>query len=294
MSREASLTILGIAQDGGRPQPGCFRDCCIAPHSDPRLVRHPVSLGIIGTDDSTHLIEASREMAWQFRLWSEVDSSEGPLDSIWITHAHHGHVDGLGLFGKEAMNAKGLRLHCSERFADLIEKTPSWSAMVHAGVLEPTSWTDGLPIVLGDSGLTMTPISVPHRDELSDMHSLLISGPGRSVLFLPDHDDWSETLAHVGAADIRGWLSMIGADIALLDGTFWSMDELQHRHQSHVPHPCVSETLERLGPRREDDPEVLFLHLNHTNPLHDQEGPEYAEVLSLGWAVAEEGMRFTL
>ena len=245
-------------------------------------------------DDSTHLIEASRNIAEQFRIWSEVDPSEGPLDSLWITHAHHGHVDGLGLFGKTTMNAKGLVLNCSEQFADLIERTPAWKLLVDEGVLVPTVWGDGEMVIIGDSGISITPISVPHRDELSDTHAMLISGPNRSVLFMSDHDDWDETLEHVQSNDIRGWLRGIGADIALLDGTFWSKDELQHRNQSKVRHPCIIESLQRLGDRRDDDPEIFFLHLNHTNPIHNLKGDEYAQVTAQGWGVATEGMHFTL
>ena len=87
---------------------------------------------------------------------------------------------------------------------------------------------------------------------------------------------------------------MLEVDIALLDATFWSDDELQHRKQSEVPHPPVSQTLEMLGARREGDPRLVFIHLNHTNPLHESSSKAYGEVLRLGWEVGHEGMRFDL
>jgi len=61
-----------------------------------------------------------------------------------------------------------------------------------------------------------------------------------------------------------------------------------------VPHPPVQESLERLGRRQEGDPDIVFVHLNHTNPLHDVDSEEHREVTALGWRVGEQGMTFTL
>jgi len=43
-----------------------------------------------------------------------------------------------------------------------------------------------------------------------------------------------------------------------------------------------------------NDPRVIFIHLNHTNPLHYPNSIEYQKVSSLGWEVGEEGMEFNL
>ena len=120
--RDVRVTVLGSAQDGGVPQPGCSRECCLRVRANDALRRHPVSLGIVGADGSTHLLEASRAMGEQFEIWHSTDPAEGELSSVSITHAHLGHVDGLGLFGKEAMGAKNLIIHCSESVANLIEE----------------------------------------------------------------------------------------------------------------------------------------------------------------------------
>lgn len=293
--RAVKVCLLGIAQDGGRPQPACFKSCCAPAYDDPSLVRHPVSLGLVGADHSTHLFEATRDLAWQFGCWSRNDPVDGPLSSLWITHAHHGHVDGLGLFGSEAISAKGLPLHCSASFARLLTKNTSWAQMMREGVLAPRPFLPGNSIIpYADTGFSITPIKVPHRAELSDMHAFLISGPKANLLFLPDHDSWQETLAAVGSDEIRGWLGELKVDIALLDGTFWSSDELSHRQQDLVPHPTVEDTLERLGERRDGDPRVVFIHLNHTNPLHDLQSDEAKKVISCGWEIGVEGMVFDL
>lgn len=293
--RAVKVCLLGIAQDGGRPQPGCFRSCCVHAYDDPSLVRHPVSLGLVGADYSTHLFEATRDLAWQFACWSHNDPVEGQLSSLWITHAHHGHVDGLGLFGAEAIAAKGLPLHCSASFSRLLAKNASWAHMMREGVLSPRPFLPEKSIIpYTDSSFSITPVKVPHRAELSDMHAFLISGPKANLLFLPDHDSWQQTLAEVGCDGIRSWLGELKVNIALLDGTFWSSDELSHRQQDLVPHPTVQDTIERLGARRGGDPRIVFIHLNHTNPLHDLESEEAKIVQSLGWEIGVEGMVFDL
>jgi pyrroloquinoline quinone biosynthesis protein B len=89
-------------------------------------------------------------------------------------------------------------------------------------------------------------------------------------------------------------LASLGVEIALIDGTFWSSDELAGRNQDKVPHPPVSKTLEMLGPRQENDPEIYFIHLNHTNPLYNSESEASALLVASGWSIARQGQTFSL
>jgi len=264
-----SVTILGSAQDGGVPQVGCT--CCLDVDK-----RYPVSIGLTDSDGGNHLFEASRALGEQLRIWG-VER----IDSLFLTHAHFGHVDGLGLFGKETMNSKGIPLHCSKQMVDLIERTPNWSILLSDGVFIPRT----APII-HYPGVSIEAIEIPHRNELSDMHAYVIKAK-KTLLFLPDHDTWQETLR---GHDLRAWLNHFEVDIALIDGTFYSSDELKHRDQKEVPHPPVEQTLQMLGERREGDGEIVFIHLNHTNPLCRDETP----VTELGWKVGKEGMSFSL
>ena len=285
------ITILGTAQDGGYPQVGCLGQCCEVPRADSSLVRFPVALGIVGTDDSQHLIEASRTMGEQFELWNSRDPIKGRLSSLSITHAHLGHIDGLGLFGREAMAVHELTLNCSESLCGVIKATPTWNLLLEDRVIIPRIWRVNIPFIPSDNcGFTITPIPVPHRNELSDNHALMIEGSEKRLLFMPDHDTWKETL---GDSTIREWLSNLKVDIALIDGTFWCEDELPHRDMRVIPHPTVKETLELLGERKKGDPDIYFTHLNHTNPLQ-QPGEQRDEVTALGWNILEQGQMFNL
>lgn len=267
------VVLLGTAQDGGVPQVGCTLGCCQDVEG-----RYPVSLGLTDSEGNHHLFEASRHLGDQLLLWNV-----STIDSLFLTHAHFGHVDGLGLFGKETMNCKHVPLHLSEKMLELMHATPTWSSLISDEVFTPHTFNNKIVQL---PGVTVEPIEVPHRAEHSDMHAFLIKA-SKTMLFLPDHDTWQETLRE---HDLRAWLNHLEVDIALLDGTFYSADELSHRTQSDVPHPPVEQTLEMLGKRREGDGEVVFIHLNHTNPLCKDDTP----VAELGWKVGLEGMSFSL
>jgi len=281
-----TVTLLGTAQDGGRPQPGCTKPCCA--DLTAADVRDPVSLGFVDDDGRGHLVEATRALGQQLLRWNHP-----PIDSVLLTHAHFGHVDGLGLFGRETLNARGLSLYASSSMLNLVNATPAWALLVEQGVFSTVVLNGHEPTTLGP-GLSVEAVPVPHRAELSDMHAFVFRGPNRGLLFLPDHDRWDETLATHGAPSIRAWLTQLRVDVALLDGTFWSADELEGRVQNDVPHPPVQESLERLGRRQQGDPDIVFVHLNHTNPLHDVDSEEHRAVTALGWRVGEQGMTFTL
>lgn len=279
------VTLLGVAQDGGRPQAGCTRPCCVGLR--PEDTSYPVALGISDAD-SNHLIEATRFLGQQLTVWGQTN-----IENVLLTHAHFGHVDGLGLFGKETMNARNVGLHLSSEMEHLVDRTPQWALMVDQGVFQPTTFHDRDNLQFTPT-LTIQPVHVPHRDELSDMHAFVIRGPNRSLLFLPDHDTWAETLERHNQPSIRSWLEALKVDIALIDGTFWSSDELSGRNQDKVPHPPVSQTIDLLGPRQGGDPEIYFIHLNHTNPLYDPSSEASALLAQTGWMVAQQGQRFTL
>ena len=289
---EVLVTILGTAQDGGFPQLGCQRECCLSEiaHTHPR---YPVALGIRGQDGSHHMIEASRMMYAQFQIWQQSLGTQPPIpNSITITHAHLGHIDGLGLLGKEVMGAQGVTVHCSESVAQHIEDTPAYAALIEQGSVSLSVWRNSAAFSpTAECGFTIQPVPVPHRSEFSDCHALLIESSENRLLFLPDHDSWDETLNN---HDIRDFLNGLKVDVALLDGTFWSEDELQNRDIKEIPHPTVQESLQRLGVKQTGDPDIRFFHLNHTNPLCNPQSEQSQILRDMGWLVAKEGDSFTL
>ena len=278
-------TLLGIAQDGGRPQPSCQKQCCT--DLSPEDIAFPTSLGVRLEQGGDHLFDATRNLGEQLRIWGVNKPTH-----VWLTHAHFGHVDGLGLFGRETIGAKDITLHVSKQMHQLIQNTPQWAIMLRQGVFNVEEFESGDKIEYNSQSIE--PIKIPHRDELSDMHAFIIRGHEKSLLYLPDHDTWEETLDFYDCKLIRQWLEKIDINIALIDGTFWSQHELSGRLQEEVPHPPVSQTVAHLGTRLPDDPEIIFIHLNHTNPLYDKSSSASKTVESMGWEIGQQGLRFNL
>ena len=271
------ITLLGNAQDAGRPQIGCTEKCCEDTRKDSSLVRNPVSLGLHG--DEFGIVETTKSITSQLGMVDNPDLSE-----IWLTHAHLGHIEGLGQLGKEALNSKNIKLRCSESVVDYVMKHPIWKKLVVRGNITFAKYFSE----------EIIPIKVPHRAQDFDTHALLFRGQNNNILFLPDHDTWEETLESVDYDNPKDWFISLGVSVVLLDGTFWNSDELKSRVQSQVPHPTVSETIDLLGSRNEGDPRIIFIHLNHTNPLHYPDSKQYKKVEKMGWEIGCEGMEFNL
>jgi pyrroloquinoline quinone biosynthesis protein B len=134
----------------------------------------------------------------------------------------------------------------------------------------------------------VTPLRVPHRDEFSETVGFIISGPHKTVLFIPDIDKWS-----LWDEDLVLWLNKV--DMAFIDATFFSSEEVQHRAISEIPHPLVQETIQLLNTKSKTfKNKVYFIHMNHTNPLLNQDGDTTKWVLKQGFRIARLGQQFKL
>lgn len=274
------VVVLGIAQDGGRPQAGCRNSCCAfeAP------VHHPACLAIVDPRSGTRwIIDATPALPAQLRALETITgaSPDRVVDGVLLTHAHIGHYTGLIHLGREAMATDHVPVWCGERLRALITEHDPWRRLVEHGHV--TVHPDD-QICLADD-LTVTALAVPHRDEISDTVAYRITGPNRSVLWLPDIDSWEAW----DTSGVRLESVLESVDVAWLDATFWDDDELD-RDMSLIPHPRARATLDRLSATRPDlINRVRFVHLNHTNPLLNTASVEYHTTIALGAGVAAQG-----
>ena len=88
------LYVLGVGQDAGFPQAGCYEPRCLPAWEDMSLRQEPTAIAVIDRDsDSSYLFEATPEFRDQlYRLQREAPF---PLTGIFLTHAHIGHYTGL-------------------------------------------------------------------------------------------------------------------------------------------------------------------------------------------------------
>jgi pyrroloquinoline quinone biosynthesis protein B len=91
------------------------------------------------------------------------------------------------------------------------------------------------------------------------------------------------------------------SDCVLVDGTFWSDDEMirigvshkRARDLGHLPQSGPQGMVAVLGrlPRRT---RRILIHINNTNPILDEAGPERSQLTAAGIEVAFDGMEIAL
>ena len=287
-SNDPYLYILGVAQDAGYPQTGCYESHCMPGWRDANLRRSAVSLGLIDpVSNKKYMFDATPGFPAQFyELEMEAPSGRYELAGIFLTHAHIGHYSGLMFLGHEAMGASNVPVYAMPRMSEYLQDNGPWSQLVSYKNIVLTPLQDDKTVSLGS--LRVTPFLVPHRDEYSETVGYRIDGPNKSALFIPDINKWSEWPTNLAEL-------IKTVDYALIDATFYADGELPGRDMSKVPHPFVTESMELLEDLVvEERNKVWFIHMNHTNPLLSTQSKESKSVQSKGFNVAVEGIRLIL
>jgi len=113
---------------------------------------------------------------------------------------------------------------------------------------------------------------------------------GKSVFIAPSvsgtNSEWTKAAA--------------SSDLVLIDGTFWSDEELiktgrskkTAREIGHLPLSGTDGLLEQF-PKSAKGRKVL-IHINNTNPILDEDSAEHRAVLDAGFEIAYDGMQFDL
>lgn len=282
------IYILGVAQDAGYPQAGCYAPHCMPGWQDSSLRRAATSIAVVDPGAKTkYLFEATPQMPEQlYELAKVAPDSDYRFKGVFLSHAHIGHYTGLMYFGREAMNADQVPIFAMARMREFLQNNAPWSQLVELNniSLKYLRHYQTEPL----ENVRVTPLLVPHRDEFSETVGFLIFGPTRTALFIPDINKWElwdrnivEEIANV--------------DYALLDATFFDGNELPGRDMSEIPHPFVVETMALFDSLPDSErSKIWFIHMNHSNPLLDSQSDAYRTVNEAGYHVAREGFRLPL
>jgi pyrroloquinoline quinone biosynthesis protein B len=286
--RAPYIYILGIAQDAGFPQAGCYKPHCMPGWNDPERKITATSLGLIDpSSKKKYIFEATPDLPEQlFLLEQEAPSDEFSLNGIFITHAHIGHYTGLMYLGREAMGAHGLPIYVMPKMEQYLRENGPWSQLIALNNISLMPLRNDRSEVLNN--LKVTPFLVPHRDEFSETVGYSIQGPKKTALFIPDINKWSQW-----KENILERIQLV--DYALIDATFYDNNELPGRDMSKIPHPFVVETMATLSllPREQRE-KVWFIHMNHTNPLLNLNSDQAKGVRAQGFNIASTGLRLKL
>jgi len=286
--RAPYIYILGVAQDAGFPQAGCYKPHCMPGWNDPERKISATSIGLIDpSSKKKYIFEATPDFPEQlFMLEQEAPSDDFSLNGIFITHAHIGHYTGLMYLGREAMGANGLPVYVMPKMEQYLRENGPWSQLIALNNISLVSLRNEYSQLLNN--LKVTPFLVPHRDEFSETVGYSIEGPKKTALFIPDINKWSQWKENI--------LERIQlTDYALIDATFYDSNELPGRDMSEIPHPFVVETMATLSVLpKEQKEKVWFIHMNHTNPLLNLNSYEAKEVRAQGFNIASTGLRLKL
>lgn len=292
--RAPFVRVLGTAQDGGFPHAACSCDRCSRARQEPEFARRVTSLALVlPASEQVYLFDATPDLRAQLASLADLDRSphdrvdRQPLDGVFLTHAHIGHYLGLAFFGYEAVHTRDLPVMATPRMASYLRANGPWSQLVDMKNIRLRELATDQTISLGDD-VVVTAIKAPHRDEYADTLGFLITGPDRSLFYLPDTDSWTAWPTAVTEL-------LQDVDIALLDGTFFSAGELPGRKIEDIGHPLIEESMDLLQELVDrSELEVYFTHLNHSNPALDQPGTARRQIESRGFHVLEDGQEFPL
>ena len=303
------ITILGSGAGGGLPQWNCnCANCCRArSHTGDVTPRTQSSIAVSDGGNDWILINASPDLLAQLRAHPELQPARAVRDSgiaaVVLIDAQIDHVTGL-LMLRERSTPLPLYA-CPPVFDDLSNGLPLVPLLGHyCGV-------DRHEIVLNEpftivpvNGVRFTAIPIdskappysPRRAAAvpGDNIALLIENTtsGARALYAPGLEKISSQLRDV----------MQKCDLVLVDGTFWSNDEMielglsskRAADMGHLPQ-CgyhgeagMVQWLDALP----NATRKVLIHINNTNPILDPNSAEHAVIRSRGIDVARDGMQF--
>jgi len=300
------IKILGSAAGGGYPQWNCNCTMCNGVRNGTinAKPRTQSSISVTGDDDKWVLFNTSPDILTQLKQTPELHPASGvrntPIESIFLLDSQIDHTTGLLMLRE---HFKPLDIWCTEQVhQDLTTGNPLFNVLSHYcdinwhTVAPDKTYTSvpgarniefqALPLI------SNAPPYSPRRDKPlpGDTLGMLMndkSKGGKCIFFAPG----------LGQLEPHVRNAMQAADIVLVDGTMWTDDEMQRegiadktaRSMGHLPQTGDGGMLEWLQQLPASTRKIL-IHINNTNPILNEDGPEFAKLRELGIEVAFDGM----
>ena len=304
------VTILGSAAGGGFPQWNCNCANCAGVRSGALRAKPRTQSSIfVRPDDDADgvLFNASPDILEQIRSSPVLQPARALRDTaIAGVVLMDGQVDhATGLFMLRERGAP-LPLWCTDPVhEDLSTGNPVLKVLSHyCGVARQRIGLDGTPFdVPGAAGLSFRALPLaskaapysPHREAPVPGDNIGVTvtdtGSGRRLFYAPG----------LGEITPEVFDAMAGADGVLVDGTFWTDDEMvalgisrkRAREIGHLPQSGAGGMIEWLSqlPRKT---RKMLIHINNTNPILDEHSTPRAELTRAGIEVCEDGVTFGL
>jgi len=315
------VRILGSAAGGGFPQWNCACPNCRALRAGTLRgkARTQAQIAISSDLRSWFLLGASPDLRAQIEGTPELHPCEhpgqaalrqSPIAGVVLANADLDHVVGLLLLRE----LQPLQVYATHSIRRILKEDNSMFAMLQR-VPGQLAWNELVPGTMfplrdpagEDSGLRCRALSLAARYPAyvaASRQSELV--PGQASLGLFVESPSGKRLAYLPAVpqidDVL--LKELGSsDVLLFDGTFWSDDELIRiqgsegnpqtaQQMGHVPVSSPEGSLSKLAGLRR--PRRIYVHINNSNPMLNEDGPEYRQVREAGWEIAEDRWQFDL
>lgn len=298
------VRLLGTAAGGGFPQWNCGCRGCRAARERRAAARTQSSCAVSADGSRWFLLNASPDVRQQLHAWPGLTPADGratPIEGVLLTNADLDHTLGL-LVLREGPE---MPVYASTGVRRALEEGLGLSRTLNAycGIRWRPMQDRLSPLLHRDasgSGLLCAAISLAgHAPRYWSGKSLTDCS---SALLLEDEATHGRLLYAPGVKEVDASLTAIadGCGAILLDGTFWSEDELQRenpaaRSASQMGHLAVGGcggSLEWLARRAAG--RRMFVHMNNTNPMLLPYSLETMQVVEAGCEIAEDGMELTL
>jgi pyrroloquinoline quinone biosynthesis protein B len=302
-----TIIILGSAAGGGFPQWNCNCAHCAAVRAGRPGYRARTQSSIaVGGPDDWVLVNASPDVLQQIRQTAALQPARALRDSgiaaVVLCDAQVDHTTGLYML-RERRGA--LPLWCSDPVhEDLNAGNPVLRVLGHyCGIERHAVLLDGRSFAVPQvPGLTMRALPLaskpppysPRRERptLGDNIGLVFEAPsGRRAFYAPGLE----------RIEPQVWDAMASADVVLVDGTFWTDDEMvalgiSAKRGSQIGHLAQSGEGGMLSwlSRLPAATRKVLIHINNTNPILDEHSPQRRECERLGVEVAFDGMEIEL
>jgi pyrroloquinoline quinone biosynthesis protein B len=299
------IRVLGSSAGGGFPQWNCNCPNCAGFRSGSILAqaRTQSSIAVTVDDSDWLLVNASPDVLVQIRATPELQPARAQRDSgiaaVLLMDAQIDHVTGL-LMLRERQSPLPL-LATPEVLGDLTEGFPITRILSHyCGVAPIPLHPDGRFITVPElPGMAIQPVLLsskpppysPYRNapRPGDNMGLLIENPAtcQRVFYAPGLGEMTPELLAL----------MARCSVVLVDGTFWTEDEMQRlglskksaAEMGHLPQSGPRGMIAQLDTLPAATRKIL-IHINNTNPILREDSPERALLTAHAIEVAFDGM----
>ncbi len=309
------VKVLGSAAGGGFPQWNCACTNCrrLRDGSFLGTARTQTQLAWSAVPGQWSLLNASPDLRTQIEsaseLWPRDGGRESPIRDVVLPSAELDQVLGLLLLRE----FHSFRVHATPSVRKILTEDNSLFGVL-ARFSGQVNWQDiplDQPFSVGGARFEVLPlpgsfpgfVSASRQTELNPQDAvigLLISPDSQANSGADSNERTLAFLPGVGCVSDTLLGTLQNCDILLFDGTFWSDEEPLRipgitrtaRQMGHLPLSGTGGSLELFATLRR--PRKIFIHINNTNPILDEESREYRMVREAGWEVAHDGMELTL